>query len=132
MSEETRYIKVYTNKEYREALERLHGEGCTWSDGSSLLNRRISFGYPHALVAANGKVWKDEIRHCPDPSDRRLEATHLKKGDKVVLTDRYMEAASHRGEIFEIVSLQMIGQTPCAFLSPSGLGAYACDGLARV
>ena len=133
MSEGTRYIKVYTAKEYRSALKKLHEEGCSWSGGGSLLNKRYSFGYPHALVVeADGRVYKDEIRHCPDPSDRRLEETHLKKGDKVVLTDRYMEAEAHKGEVFEVVSLQMIGQTPCAFLSPSGLGAYACDGLKRV
>lgn len=133
MSTQTRYIKVYTAKEYRDALERLHEEGCTWSDGLSLLNRRISFGYPHALVVGPDKrVCKDEIRHCPDPSDRRLEATHLKAGDKVVLTDRYAEAKSHKGEVFEIVELKMIGQTPCAFLKPEGLGAYCCDGLKRV
>ena len=130
---ETRYIKVYSSKEYRDALKKLHDEGCVWGCGRSLLSRGSSFGCPHALVVeADGKVYRDEIRHCPNPSDRRLEETHLNIGDKVILTDRYAESEYHKGEIFEIVKLMMIGQTPCAFLNPSGLGAYACDGLKRV
>ena len=130
-----RYYKVYSSREYWATLRKLHEEGYTWGSKTSLLSRKCGgFGFPHALVADDERktVWKDEIRHCPDPSDRRLEATHLAIGDKVVLTDRYMEAANHVGEVFEITKLLMIGQTQCAFLSPSGLGAYACDGLRRV
>ena len=132
-----RYIKVYTRKEYCNALDNLKKEGCVWCGGGNLIygNGRPTeaFRHPHALVVEeNGEVWRDEIRHCPDPSDRRLEATHLKPGDRVVLTDRYLEAQHHRGEVFEIVRLEMIGERPCAFLKPEGLGAYECDGLRRI
>lgn len=132
-----KYYKVYTSKEYKETLSKLQKEGCHRWNGGKLIYKNgqafVPFGNPKAIVVGNDKtVYFDEIRHCPDPSDRRLEETHLNVGDKVVLTDRYYEAQSHKGEVFEIVSLLMIGQTPCAFLNPMGLGAYACDGLKRV
>ena len=62
----------------------------------------------------------------------RIEEMHLKKGDKVVLNNKYIESESHKGEVFEVVSFQVIGHTPCAFLAPKGLGAYACDGLTKI
>lgn len=128
-----RYYKVYTTQEYEAALERLHAEGCSWYGGESLLSKKHGFRYPQALVVNEKlEVWCGEIRHCPDPTDRRLEETHLKVGDKVVMTDRYGEYYDHKDEIFEITSLQMIGLTPCAFLDHGGLGAYACDGLKRL
>lgn len=126
-----RFYKVYSAKEYWHVLRELHEDGYQWCSGRSLLSRSQGFSHPCALVVSGNRVYIDEIRHCPDPTDRRLEETNLKKGDKVVLNDRYMESESHKGEVFEIVELMMIGQTPCAFLSPSGLGAYACDGLTR-
>lgn len=131
------YIKVYTSKEYRDSLNKLQDEGYYWGSGGKLVYKNgrpsIPFKYPIALVVYEDKfVYIDEIRHCPDPSDRRLEATNLKVGDKVVLNDKYAEYESHKGEVFEITKLQMFGLIPCAFLSPSGLGLYACDGLKRV
>lgn len=135
------YIKVYTPHEYREALMKLNERGCTWRGGRKLFykcGRPTSsfssfYGGPFALVVhEDGHICVDEIRHCPDPTDRRLEETHLKVGDKVVMTDCYGEYYDHKDEIFEITSLKMIGLTPCAFLDHGGLGAYACDGLRRI
>ena len=134
--ESARYIKVYTSKEYKEALAKLQEEGCHHYNGGKLIRKNgqavVPFHFPKAIVIrADKTVWYDEIRHCPDPSDRRIEQFNLNVGDKVILTDRYIEAKEHKNEVFEITQLLMIGQTPCAFLNPSGLGAYALDGLKR-
>ena len=133
----TRYIKTYTPGEYRSALKELHESGCRWSSNRPLIYRNgrpsVSFGHAKALVVHDDKsVTVDEIRHCPDPSDRRIEDTHLCVGDKVMLTDAYYEGELYRGEVFEIVGLTMIGDRPCAFLNPGKFGAYACDGLRRI
>ena len=96
----TRYIKVYNCKEYKDELKKLQEEGYKWGNGHKLIYKNgqpsIPFKYPKALVVYEDKfVYIDEIRHCPDPSDRRLEATNLKVGDQVMLTDRYVESESH-------------------------------------
>jgi len=131
----TKYIKVYTSKEYKDSLKKLQDEGYHWGSGRKLVYKNgqpsIPFRYPKALVIYNDKfVYIDEIRHCPDPSDRRLETTGFRVGDKVMLND--IESESHKGEVFEIIKMQMMGQEPCAFLDHGNLGLYACDGLKRV
>ena len=136
------YIKVYTPQEYRKALTMLQERGCKWNSGRDFFYKcgrtktpfHSFFGGPFALVVnEDNKVCVDEIRHCPDPSDRRLEYIRLKKGDKVRLTEKYGEYQSHKDEVFEIVSgPTLVGGTPCVFLDHGGFGAYACDGLARI
>jgi hypothetical protein len=129
-----RYFKVYTSDEYNRTLRQLHKEGCTWGSGRSLRSRTTGFSHPCALVVhEDNTVWIDEIRHCPDPSDRRLETVHLKMGDKVRLSSDCWEYRNHKDEIFEVVSPpKMIGSSPCVYLDHGNFGAFRCSCLVRI
>lgn len=58
--------------------------------------------------------------------------TDFKKGDRVRLNDKYMDARDHVGEVLTVVETAVIGGQPCIFTDPSLGGAYAADGFELV